>query len=87
MPVPVKSPGSATITSETSVPPSLDAQTDWLDWVRGLVASAVALGAGAGATAEVNVRPPATSKVKIHTCELAGIYMLGWTPASIDAEV
>ena len=56
------------MTRLTSVPPSLEAQTDWLDWVKGVVAlSADALGAGAGACAVVSAQLPTKSTVKIHT--------------------
>ncbi len=61
-PVPVKSPGSATIIRLTLVPPSMEVQTGWLDAVNGLVSSD-ALGAGAGACAAVNRQLPISSTV------------------------
>ena len=72
--MPVKSPGSATMTRLTSVPPSLEAQTAWLDWVKGVVVlSADALGAGAGACAVVSAQQPTKSKVKIHTFGMSSL--------------
>ena len=62
-PVPVKSPGSATMIRLTLVPPSMEVQTGWLDAVRGLISSD-ALGAGAGACAAVNRQLPTSSTVK-----------------------
>ena len=65
--MPVKSPGSATITRLTFVPPSLEAQTDWLDWVKEVALSPDGLDVGPDACADANAQLPSRNTVKIHT--------------------
>ena len=63
-PVPLKSPGSATIINVTSVPPSLAAHESSADCVNGLdILAADILGPGAGAAAVISAHAPANSKV------------------------
>lgn len=55
------------MTRLTFVPPSLEAQTDWLDWVKEVAFCSDALDAGAVACADANAQLPTRSTVKIHT--------------------
>ena len=59
------------MTRLTFVPPSLEAQTNWLDWVREVAFCPGVVDAGANAWADVNAQLPTRSTVKIHT--LAGM--------------